>query len=247
LTTLAQNEYQLISIDAPNVPKADLKKAIRWTVKDMLDFSIENASYDVFDIPVDKAHTARTNAVYVAASRNTLVESRQALFAASKIPLKVIDIPDMAQRNISALCEEDERGSALLSFDSEGGLLTVTYKSELYLSRRIDVSFAQLIQADSSTRDACFDKITLELQRSFDHLERQYRFITVSKLILSPMDESMVALPQYLHSNFYIPTEVLNLGSVLDISKVNELASLTEQQKYFGVIGAALRQEEHLS
>src|SRR5256885_12237438 len=35
---LASGEYQLLSVDAPNVPAEELKTAIRWRLKDMLDF-----------------------------------------------------------------------------------------------------------------------------------------------------------------------------------------------------------------
>src|SRR5438067_7603301 len=55
-----------------------------------------------------------------------------------------------AQRNISALLEPEGRGVAMLSFDADGGLLTVTFKAELYLARRIDVTLEQLLDRKST-------------------------------------------------------------------------------------------------
>ncbi len=243
-TLLAAGEYQLLSVDAPNVPPDELKTAIRWRLKDMLDFHIDDATIDVLDIPIDKNAPVRNHAMYVVAARNQLIEQRQALFTQIKIPLSVIDIPEMAQRNISALLEPEGRGVALLSFNAEGGLLTVTFAGELYLSRRIDVTLAQLQQSDTEQKNGCYERITLELQRSLDHFDRQYHFITLSKLMLAPLGEGSSSLQEYLAANLYVPVEELNLETVLDFSKTPELKSLEAQQRYFMVLGGALRHEE---
>lgn len=244
ISLLAGGEYQLLSVDAPNVPPDELKTAIRWRLKDMLDFHVDDATIDVLDIPVDKNTPTRSHSMYAVAARNQHIEQHQALFGAAKIPLSVIDIPEMAQRNISELLEPEGRGVALLSFDADGGLLTVTYTGELYLSRRIDVTLPQLVQSDADHKIAFHEKITLELQRSLDHFDRQYHSIAISKLILAPLGDDSSGLPEYLSANLYLPVETLNLETILDIAKVPELKSLAAQQSYFMALGTALRQEE---
>ena len=243
-TLLSSGEYQILSVDAPNVPANELKAAIRWHLKGMLDFPVDEATIDVLDVPADKNAPVRSHSMYALAARNQLIERRQALFGQAKIPLSVIDVPEMAQRNISALLEPEGRGLALLSFDAEGGLLTVTYSGELYLSRRIDVKLPQLLQFDDDQKKACYDRITLELQRSLDHFDRQYHFIAIAKLVLAPLGAAASGLQEYLAKNLYIPTEALNLETVLDISVVPELIPLEAQQRYFLTLGAALRHEE---
>ncbi|WP_019141384.1 type IV pilus biogenesis protein PilM [Noviherbaspirillum massiliense] len=243
-TLLAPNEYQLLSVDAPNVPPDELKTAIRWRLKDMLDFHIDDATIDVLDVPVDKNAPTRNHSMFAVAARNHVVQRCQNLFGEAKIPLSVIDIPDTAQRNFSAMLEPEGRGVAMLSFDSTGGLLTITYSGELYLSRRIDITLAQIRQGDTEPQNACFDRVTLELQRSLDHFDRQYHFITVSKLVLAPLGMSGEALKDYLAANLYIPVESFDMESVLDISNAPALKSPESQQRYFLTLGAALRHEE---
>jgi MSHA biogenesis protein MshI len=243
-TLLASNEYQLLSVEAPAVPQEELKTAIRWRLKDMLDYRVDDATIDVLDVPFEKDAPARNHSMYVVAARNQLIEQRQTLFDNAKIPLTVIDIPDLAQRNISVLLESEGRGVALLSFDSDGGLLTVTYSGELYLSRRIDVSLAQITNAIGDEKVLLFEKITLELQRSLDHFDRQYHFISVSALQLAPLGRTNTGLADYLASNLYLPVESLNLETILDLAKVPELKGSELQQRYFLALGAALRLEE---
>ncbi|MGZ5780766.1 MAG: type IV pilus biogenesis protein PilM [Burkholderiaceae bacterium] len=243
-TLLRADEYQLLSVDAPNVPPNELKTAIRWRLKDMLDFHIDDATIDVLDVPMDKNAATRNHSMYAVASRNQMISQRQALFSTAKIPLSVIDVPEMAQRNISALLEQEGRGLALLSFDAHGGLLTVTFAGELYLSRRIEVPLAQLQQADVEQKNISYEKITLELQRSLDHFDRQYHFITLSKLVLAPLGDASADLQQYLATNLYLPIETLNLATLLDLSKMPQLNLAESQQRFFLTLGAALRVEE---
>jgi MSHA biogenesis protein MshI len=243
-TLLRADEYQVLSVDAPTVPLGELKAAIRWRLKDMLDFHVDDATIDVLDVPVDMDAPGRNHSMYAVAARNQVIEKLQTVFSDAKIPLSVIDIPDIAQRNISALLEQEGRGVALLSFDTDGGLLTITYSGELYLTRRMDVTLAQLTQAGGEQKTACYEKIALELQRSLDHFDRHYHFITLSKLLLAPLPGEGPGLANYLSANLYMPVETFGLETILDIGKVPELKTPDMQQRYFLTLGAALRVEE---
>lgn len=237
-TMLSGGEYQMLVVEAPAVPAEEMKVAVRWRLKDMIDFPVDMATIDVLNIVVDKG---RANNIFAIAARSSVIEARQNLFVAAKLDLNIIDIPEMAQRNISALMEPEGRGVAMLSFGVDGGLLTVTFNGELYLSRRIDITGEQLLDSDHDRKHGCFDRITLELQRSLDHFERQYSFITIAKLVLGPTGAT--GLEEYLSSNMYTRVETLDLASVFDIAAIPALAAPAEQQRFFLALGAALREE----
>ncbi len=239
---LGAREYQMLAVEAPNVQPDELKAAVRWRLKDMLDFHVDDATIDVLDIPADRNAAVRAHMMFVVAARNAVIEARQLLFAAAKVELNVIDIPEAAQRNVSALLEPEGRGLAMLSFNADGGLLTVTFGGELYLSRRIEVGIDLIGDPDADRRNQTFDKITLELQRSLDHFDRQFHYVTVAKLLLAPLPTS--ALLDFLSSNLYMPVDALDLSTVLDLAKVPELQSIGAQQRHFLTLGAALRLEE---
>lgn len=237
-TLLAAGEYQLLSLEAPAVPREELKTAVGWRLKDMLDFPLMEATIDVFDVPGDQSAVQRGTSVFAVAARNNAVARRQALYTECKIGLSVIDIPEMAQRNIATLLETPGRGIAMLSFDGDGGLLTMSFNGELCQSRRIDVKLGQLLSDDAS---AYYDRITLELQRSFDHFDRQFHFISLSRLVL--LTGGADGLHGYLADNLYMPVERLDLASVFNLDSVPELAEPAMQARYFLALGAALRLE----
>ena len=242
-TILSPQEYQMLVVEAPNVPPAELKTAMRWRVKDLLDFHIDDAMIDVLDIPPEKSAAARAHSMYAVAARNSAVERRVTLFASAKIPLEVIDISEMAQRNIAVRLEEQGRGLALLSFDDNSGLLTVTYNGELYLARHLDLGWEQMANADEAAKQGHFDRITLELQRSLDNIERQYPFISIARLWLAHMPDAE-ALRAYLTSNLYVAVAVLDLNEVFDFSRVPAVGAVNNQARYFLTLGASLRHEE---
>ena len=240
-TLLSGGDYQILNVEAPNVPREEMKTAVRWRLKDILDFPAAEATIDVLDIALD-ANSRAQQSVFVVAAKNSIIAPRQKLFLDAKVELTAIDIPEMAQRNVSAMLEPEGRGIAMLSFGDDGGLLTVSYRGELYLSRRFDVTLTQLLEPDHDRKHASFDKITLELQRSLDHFERQYSFISVAKLILGP--SSVTGLEEYLSSNLYTPVETLNLATLFELSRTPDLADPVQQQRFFLAIGAALRDGE---
>lgn len=249
-TLLNLGEYQMLQVEAPNVLKDELKAAIRWRIKDFLNYNIDDAVVDVLDIPLAKNAPARTHSMYAVAVPKAVIQQRVSLFEDANIQLSVIDIPEMAQRNIAALFESEGKGLALLSFDNEGGLLTLTCSGELYLSRRLEVSLGQLNDADEGLRKQNFDRVVLELQRSFDYFDRSHSFITLDKLMLAPLPKS-IRLEAYFADNLnlpvetpFVPVETLSLEQVLDFTAIPDLNDSEMQGQYFQVLGAALRNGE---
>jgi MSHA biogenesis protein MshI len=239
-TVLPPAEYQLQLIDAPNVPEAEMKSAVRWRMKEFLDYPVEAATVDVVSVPGDPNAPTRGRSVYAVSARNEAVAARMRLFAQAKLPLEVIDIPEMAQRNLAALFEIERRGLATLSFSDERGLLTFTSGGELYLARSIDVGLSQLLMASAEDRDQLFERVVLELQRSLDHFDRQFSYMPVAKLMVAPLPEE-IGLEPHLTQNLYLPVEIANLEQVLDLRSAPELANPASQLQHWTVIGAALR------
>lgn len=241
-TLLAANEYQLMMVDAPNVPVDELKTAIRWKIKDLLSCHVDDATVDVLQIPIGKYGSERPQSLYAIAASNETIRKRINLFEKAKIDLSVIDIPETAQRNIAALYETEGRGLALLAFNDEGGLLTITSDGELFLARRIDISIGQLSDADESLRQQSRDRVELEVQRSLDYFDRQFHHIAIDRMLVSAPDE--LGLAQLLGENLGLPVAALELAQGTDIIGVPELADSEFASYALPALGAALRLEK---
>lgn len=241
-TLLAPGEYQMLLVEAPNVPANELKTAIRWKIKDGLNFHVDDATVDVLQIPASKYGADRPSSMYAVAASNATVQKRIEMFEEAKLPLDVIDIPEMAQRNVAALFEQEERALALLVFDEDGGLLTFTSGGELYLSRRIEISVGQLRDANEDLRAQYRDRVELELQRSLDYFDRQYNHLPVSRVLVCAPDDTQ--LVEFLSSAVDAKVEKLDLSQALDISAAPALGDSEFVPFAVHALGAALRQEK---
>jgi MSHA biogenesis protein MshI len=240
-TVLPAGDYQLLVLDAPTVPQEELRAAIRWRIKDMIDYHVDDATVDVLDIPVDKAASGRARSMFAAAARNEVIQACVQKFQAAGIPLSVIDIPETAQRNIASLYEDAGRGVAMLYLGEDNGLLTVSHSGELYLSRRLDIPLAMLTRDDDvRQRDECRERILLELQRTLDHLERQFPWVIVDKLLVAP-EPTDTGLAEFLRSNLDIAVIPVDLRDKISFADANVEPGL--QWQLFHLIGASLRHE----
>jgi MSHA biogenesis protein MshI len=79
----------------------------------------------------------------------------------------------------------------------------------------------------------------LELQRSIDHFDRQFGYVTLSRLLLAPVP--IEGLQQHLADNLYLPVHTLDLSQVLELSAVPGLRDPLQQSARLHLLGAALR------
>ena len=242
-TLLRPEEYQILLVEAPAVKPEELKSAVRWRIKDMLDYHVDDATIDVLDVPVPAGATPRAHYMYTVAARNETIRGTVDRFTAAGMPLAVIDIPDTAQRNVAALLGTEQRAVVALTFDANGGLITVTFNGELYLSRRLDVSAAQLAGADDDARVRLFDRVLVETQRSLDHCERTYPFFALGRLLVGPLSGDG-GLREHLAANLYLPLETLDLQQLVELPAAAQSWTPVEQAKWLKLIGAGLRVEK---
>ena len=241
-TLLAPGEYQLLQVDAPNVPQSELKTAVRWRIKDLLDYHADDATIDVLAVPSAGGAGGRGASMYAVAARNDVIQSCISRFEAARIPLTVIDIPELAQRNVASLFEPENRGLAMLYVGQDQGLLTVNFRNELLMSRRIEAGAQDLGPEAGAARDDGRQRVLLELQRTFDHLDRQFAYASVGKLMLAPEREDS-GLLEFLASNLDLPVERAHLAGSLAFGARAELAP-EDEWRMFHLIGASLRHEE---
>jgi len=242
-TLLKGGDYQVLPVETPaNVPENEAKSAVRWRIKDLIDYPVESATIDAIYIPAPDGATHSAQMLAVSAKNDTIAASIKP-FNDAAISLEVIDIPELAQRNLAQRLELEGRGLALLAFDERGGLLTFTCGGELYQSRRIEISLKSFEDASPESRKAVYERLTLELQRSLDHFDRQYRHITVARIMVTPVPGAE-DLRERLAANLDVRVALIHLSEIMDFPHIPELHEEARQAQCLHLIGAALREEE---
>jgi MSHA biogenesis protein MshI len=239
-TLMPAGQCSFVQIEAPTVAREERKEALRWALKTSVDFPLEGACIDALDNPVQSAGGPAT--VFAAASAEERVRACAETFERAGVALEAIGVDEIAQRNVAALLEDQDRGLVLLRIDETGGLLTLTYRGGLIAVRRIDVSTTQLIGSDAERRAQMLERLVLELQRSLDSFDRQFNSIPISKLVLAACPE-VPGLLATLAENVYVPVQELDLATRIDFHAVPELRDKQQQGRALLAIGAALHAE----
>ncbi len=186
---LPPEQYQTYPVEKPNVDEDEIADAIRWKVKDMLDFDLENAVTDAYAFPED-ALRGRPAQVSVVVARRALIQGYVDLLKESDLSLQSIDVADLAVRNICArIPDREERPTALLYLRNGMGVMVLVKAGMLYLARHFDFSLQAL--NEPAQQDSVMQQLSLEIQRSFDYFESQMAQVPPQELFLAGPDPTI--------------------------------------------------------
>lgn len=242
VSLLDPTDYSLVMVDAPEVPPAEMRAAVRWRLNEMLDFHVDDAVIDVFDLPASDG--SRSNRLYAVAARDVAVKRLAEIHDGAGLALEVIDIPEFALRNLAELLPEDANGVALVALGAERGLMTVTRRGALYLSRRIDYGTTRLFGDGldvSAANEGVLDTLIIEIQRSLDYYERHFSQAPVQSIVFAPCGLPLDGVCRYLHSQLGMTVRTLDLNELLTSAAPLDTAT---QARCLFAIGGALRREE---
>ena len=227
------DQYKTYPIEKPDVEDQELADAVRWRVKDMLEFDLEDAVTDVYEFPSD-ALRGRPAQVNVVVARKTIVQTLVDLVASAGLTLQSIDVADLAMRNIIGRQEGDaDRARAMLYLRRGAGIMTFVKGDALYLARHFEFSLEAL--NEPSQQDSVIQFLALEIQRSFDYFESQLGQVPPQELILFGPDPN-IPLANMLGGSITAKVAQLDLSTLEMTDGLDAINSLV-------ATGAVMREE----
>ncbi|WP_373001537.1 biogenesis protein MshI [Marinobacter sp.] len=204
---LPLDQYQVFQMDRPEgIEESELSDALKWKLKDFLDFTPSEAVSDVFPFPKD-ASRGRGELVNVVAARKSLVSELVALVQDAGLELERIDIAELALRNLVCRLDDNKRGAALVHLKEGYGQMVICKDDTLYLSRRLDVTSEDL--RDAARQESAVQSLALEMQRSLDYYESQLGQVPPAMIRLVARD-SVLPLASMLSSYVAAGIETLD-------------------------------------
>lgn len=240
---LNSDEYELELIEAPPVEQEEMREAVRWRLKELIQMPLEEAAVDVFPLP-DDAYRGRMKMMYAVATLKEVIQKHIRFIRAVGLEPCVIDIPEMCLRNISLYLPEMEHGTvALLNMHETKGDMVMFSHDALYLTRHIEMGYSSFVHepgALSLDTGVMIERLILDLQRSLDYYESQLGKGVASKIYILPIEEESVHLTDDLKT--HIDTPILDFDCREHLPFLQGVnPSLKEQAHCLSVIGAVLR------
>lgn len=241
--------YTLLHMEAPGVPADELRLAVKWRIKDLIDFHVDDAVLDVFDIP-GQSERGRQKMMYVVVAKSDLIQQYVDYMHAAGLQIEAIDITELAMRNLVSGTPQDAEGAVLLDFGRHSGMISLTRDSMLYLSREIPIGMDHLRQAAGAVKSGngsmsqelhdLLARISLEIQRSLDYHDSHSVSSPMRHILIAPMEQEVPGLAEFLGDEFRMPVAMLDLNQIVDSPHI---VPGEVQSRCCATIGAALRKE----
>lgn len=238
---LAAEQYNLLLIDAPDVPEEELSEAIKWRVKDLISQPIEDVIVDSFSLP-DDAYRGRMKMVYAAVIEKSIIQQVVDLCESHDLSLQAISVAELAVSNLlftSGLMEDGSAG--LVSFDQYAGHVRLVESGNLYLSRNVDIGLDRLSGLNEESLGeydyAQINEVMMDVQRSLDFYESQLGKGNVEKIVLLPAPVNVNKLAEVLDEKMPVKVEPWYWHSAENYTlKLQEMGALDSSYYALGAV-----------
>ncbi|MFW6387097.1 MAG: hypothetical protein ACOC0G_00310 [Thermodesulfobacteriota bacterium] len=255
---MPRGSYNLMQTELPAVPADELHDAVRWQIRDLLDFPPDEAVIETIEF--EDTANGRPLSFAVAAQRHRIQSLVNTVRDEGGLNLRAVDIPELSLRALLHQVEGSEQGIALLILWPTEGMVVIIRGEDLCMARKVGIGLEALINAAepqeetgvdiSMAQQNLLDDAILDIQRSLDFYESNVSRRPVRKVLIAPLDFPLPGLVEYLDT--YLNPEV----SFLDLNQILDQAYPRAENSDHGVeqinpcvlpaIGAALRAFEML-
>ena len=225
-------DYDIFLIEPLPVPAEEFNDALKWRIKTLLSYPVEDAVIDYFKIPAKKAGSDAELIAAVTCRRETL-QPRIEILKNNGLLLNRISIPELALKNLSVLRQHNkEQSYAFLYFYEQVALLTITRNQQLYFTRRINLP----TQNSFALRD--YEKICLEVLRYFDYFQSQWRSPAPNHIFIASNQRNTQELCDNVRQFLQVDVESYTFQSLLQAD-----SNALQIEKCLLPIGALLGEE----
>lgn len=218
---LLPGEFELLQVDAPEVPSQELSAALRWQIKDLIDFHIDDAVIDHITLPVEG--TSGKKQLLVAASRESVIRDHVEKLQSASCNINSVDIAIQAARNIlnKQIPNSTQESIGLLNLWHDVAKISVILNQDIYINRSSNIGLESLefVSDEDINSQLIVDSLALELQRTFDYYESHSRQSSISQLIIISNEKPIEKLADLLQQRLGIDCIDSNIPDILTLNE----------------------------
>ena len=176
---LNDQQTQVVQVDKPSVPEAEICGALKWQIKDLVTIAPDNMILDYFDGPVLSSGKEKINVVCASLSE---LKSLVPIINQDNVELLSITTQEFAFANL--LEKKKEACLLVCQQPNEEIVLLIVRDGQLHFHRRLR-GFAQIANKnEEELSSTVIDNLSLEIQRSTDYYERQLKQAPIKELLV---------------------------------------------------------------
>lgn len=227
---LSPEHYQLLQLDKPSVPAAEIQQALPWQIRDLVTIPPEDMVVDYCDV-AEQSNQAQPRIQVVVSSRGLLAPLCKSL-QNNNITLQNIQPDEWLARNLLPV-----QPQAVLLLSHQPGQdinIQIVRDGMMYVSRKLRGFNRIDLMTFADLRQGLLDNLLLEVQRSLDYFEGQLRQAPVKEILFLLATPELGAIVQYFVQNGFTQVRPMDLSAYLPG------ASLADQGDYWLPLAGAL-------
>lgn len=192
---IAEDLYQLMLSDMPDVPSTELASAMELKAAELLSYDLDDALIDIIQLPPE-AYRSRTRMAFIIAMQKLPLEQWLSTLVQVGIRVPVIDVAITQLRNFG-LRVQNYSASGLFHIESNRSRLILNYNDEMVLSRTFDsgiddldanddlpkpITSNELFIEEEAQSAIQLESLALDIRRSFDYYESQLGLGAIAEL-----------------------------------------------------------------
>lgn len=183
---LEPSQYSLLQVDRPAVPPEEWVQALRWKVRDLIPYPVDDAVMDAFEVPGLEAR-GRPPTLYLAVAQKSQLQPRIEEIGAAGLLLSRIGIAHLAWAAAARQLAPGDESQAVLVIEPRGGSMLAMQEGILFVARQFEFDADDqraLRDPEAGRRERLFERIALELQRTLDYFDRTHQRPSPRRLLL---------------------------------------------------------------
>lgn len=226
-------QYQLILMDALNVPDSEMAKALQWSLKGLSDYALDDVSMDTFLMP--SINGDDTKKVLVALTPTSLLNKRVSFFQEAYLEVTSAGISAVALKNfLSAMLpkniEEVESPIFIISIWKGIRKLHIVYNDTFYLIRELTSSLHP--HGDEPVEMA---NILLEIEHSIEYCINKLNLPEPRQVWFTPGFHEAVSFFNEIEEQFDLITSIIDLNHYLEMTPALTLAE--QHLVFYSIVG----------
>jgi MSHA biogenesis protein MshI len=227
---LHPSQYRLTLVNTPNVPQIEYKNAIRWQIKDIINYPLEDAAVEVF---YSDDLQKRPKKIYAIAAQRSFLQNTVNTIQECQLKPIAIDIHEFSIRNLITNLAPENGPIGFLDIDNTSCLLVIIQQNCIRFVRQIPVGLKQLKANNYSI-------LTSELQRSFKYCSTELKQEIPIKFFMPPSMDIDAEITQNIAKNLDKEVSTLNLQKILHFTTPT---SQETEMHCWAAVGGALRKD----
>lgn len=193
---IAEDLYQLLLSDVPDVPEEELESAIELKAADLLSYDLDEAMLDIIQLPKE-AYRGRMKMAFIIAMQKPSLQQWIIELIQQGIKVSVVDVSVTQLRNFG-LRAQNYSESGIFHMQPDKCRLVLNFDNEMVLSRTFETGIKDIIGAEQTVQDdeleltvdaeansgstIQMESLALDIRRSFDYYESQLGLGAVAEL-----------------------------------------------------------------